>query len=285
MGKARTLGATALLLTWITACPAATLISTDFTKGETAGWVLNGRARLRDLTVDPARPRALSLTQNGQSQIGVAWTAMKFRVSSFSFIADVLLRHPGTSCPADGFAMSLANVDDPTTIGSDGGSLGLLDGDIDQFTAFEINTYHEQGLGDETERANCRSGKHVTFAFDVINPNTDASRMGGVSADPNEGGGKIGQILPPAGMEIMNGGFYRYQWNVAPDGTMSVYVTGLNDTNKQFQKVKVLEVKIAPALKAIDFEGRFGLSAATGGLVQHTDVAAVRIESPMVDPQ
>jgi hypothetical protein len=83
----------------------------------------------------------------------------------------------------------------------------------------------------------------------------------------------------------VNGGFYRYQWNVAPDSTMTVYVTGLSDGNKQFQKVKVLEVKINPALKAIDYEGRFGLHAATGGAFQITEVAAVRIESPIVEPQ
>jgi hypothetical protein len=62
-------------------------------------------------------------------------------------------------------------------------------------------------------------------------------------------------------------------------------VTGLNDSNKQFQKVKVLEQKIAASLGAIDFEGRFGMTAATGGAYIHSDIAAVRIDSPMIDPQ
>jgi hypothetical protein len=86
-------------------------------------------------------------------------------------------------------------------------------------------------------------------------------------------------------MKIVNGGFYRYQWNVAEDGTMQAFVTGLSDSNKQFQKVKVLEAKIAPALKAIGFEGHFGLSAATGGAFQTTEIATVRVDSPMIEPQ
>src|SRR5262245_34566503 len=107
MGKARTLLATALLLVSVAASEAATLITTDFTTGQAPGWVLNGRARFRDVSsVDASRPQALSLTQNGDTQLGVVWTEMKFRVPSFSFMADVLIRHPGSSCPADGFAMA-----------------------------------------------------------------------------------------------------------------------------------------------------------------------------------
>jgi hypothetical protein len=40
-----------------------------------------------------------------------------------------------------------------------------------------------------------------------------------------------------------------------------------------------------PNNNAINFEGRFGLTAATGGAVQFTEIAAVRVESPAVDPQ
>jgi hypothetical protein len=287
MGKGRTFLATMLLLTSVAAGQAATLISTDFTQGTAPGWVLNGRARFRDVsTVDASRPQALSLTQNGGSQTGVIWTEMKYRVPSFSFIADVLIRHPGTSCPADGVAMVFGNVDDPHTVAGGGGALGLFGGDITQFTAFEINTWRGQGLGDDDERADCKVGKHVTFAFDVINSGTDSSRTEGADpGDPNAGGAKIGQIVPPAGMQIVGGGWFRYQWNVAPDSTMTVYVTGLNDTNNQFKKVKVLEAKIGASLGAINFEGRFGMSAATGGAFIHSDIAAIRIDSPMIDPQ
>jgi hypothetical protein len=287
MSKARLLVGAALLLSSIAACQAATLISTDFTTGTAPGWVLNGRARFRDVsTVDASRPMALSLTQNGGNQTGVIWTEMKYRVPSFSFIADVLIRHPGTSCPADGFAMVFGNVDDPKTVAGGGGAMGLFGGDISQFTAFEINTWRGQGLGDDDERADCKVGKHVTFAFDVINSGTDSSRTEGQDpSDPNAGGAKIGQVVPPDGMTIVNGGWFRYQWNVATDGTMSVYVSGLGDSNKQFQKVKVLEQKIGASLGAIDFEGRFGMSAATGGAYIHTDIATVRVDSPMIDPQ
>jgi len=87
-------------------------------------------------------------------------------------------------------------------------------------------------------------------------------------------------------MKLVNGGFYRYQWNVdGVNNTMTVYVTGLEESNKQFQKVKVIEAKFDPAkVKIADFEGRWGMSAATGGAVQFTEVARARIDSPMIEP-
>jgi hypothetical protein len=86
-------------------------------------------------------------------------------------------------------------------------------------------------------------------------------------------------------MQILNGGFYRYQWNVAEDGTMQVFVTGVSRINRQFQQVKVLEAKIDPALQPIRFPGRFGLSAGTGGASIGVAVAAARIDSPVEPPQ
>jgi hypothetical protein len=65
---------------------------------------------------------------------------------------------------------------------------------------------------------------------------------------------------------------------------MQVFLTGLDEANKQFQKVKALEVKF-PNAKHIDFEGRWGMSAATGAAVQHVEVAALRVEAPAVGPQ
>jgi hypothetical protein len=286
MGKARMLFASALALAVMVPCQAATLIQTDFTKGDTTGWVLNGDStKIVDVAGDSARPKALSLTSDEGSQTGVAYTSASFTVPSFSYIADVQIRHDNSlGCPADGFAMSLVNVTDTSTVGGGGGSMGLFG--LDQFTAFEINTWRDQGAGTEDDRADCVTGKNETFAIDVVNPTVDNNaRTPGETGDAKAGGAKIGQVVPPTGMKIVNGGFYRYQWNVAEDGTMTTYVTGLSDSNKQFQKVKVLEVKIDPALKAIAFAGHFGLHAATGGAYQITEVAAARIDSPMIEPQ
>jgi len=260
----------------VTAARAETLVNTDFSKGS-AGWVINADARLLDPGTSGIT-QVLALTTNEYGQTGVAWTEIRRRVPSFSFTADIRVRHTAegfNACPADGVALAFAPVE-TDAVGSGGGGLGLFG--LEQFTAFEINTYHGQGLGE----GDCMDGGNVTFAIDMVNPNTDASR-GGERGTPETGGAKIGQVLPPDGMRIVNDDFYRYQWNVAADGTMSVYVTGLGDRNKQFQKVKVLEVKF-PDTKAIDFEGRWGLTAATGGSVQHTDVLAARIDVPMIDP-
>lgn len=275
MARQRALWIVVLALAAVGVGRTETLINTDFSKGAD-GWVLNGDAQLLDPKT-PGITRVLSLTQNDYAQTGVAWTELRRRVPSFSFIADMRIRFQSEgfgSCPADGLAMVFAPVE-TDAMGSGGGGLGIFG--LEQFTAFEINTYQGQGFGD------CASGLHVTFGFDVIHPNTDQTRSGGDRGTPEAGGAKIGQILPPTGMNIVNGGFYRYQWNVAPDGTMSVYVTGLEESNKEFQKVKVLEVKF-PTTGAIDFEGRWGFSAATGGAVQHSEVLTARIDVPMIDP-
>jgi hypothetical protein len=286
MGKARMLFASALALAVMVPCQAATLVQTDFTKGDTKGWILNGdSAKIVDVAGDSARPKALQLTSDEGSQTGVAYTELKQQVPSFSFIADVQIRHDNSlGCPADGFAMSFVNVDDTSTVGGGGGSMGLFG--LDQFTAFEINTWRDQGAGSETDRGDCVTGKNETFAIDVVNPTVDNNaRTPGETGDLKTGGAKIGQVVPPAGMKIVNGGFYRFQWNASEDGTMTVYATGLSDSNKQFQKVKVLEVKLDPALKPLGFAGHWGLHAATGGAYQTTEIAAARIDSPMIDPQ
>jgi hypothetical protein len=288
MGKARMLTALTLALATTSVCRAATLLQTDFTKGDTKGWVLNGdQVKVVDVAGDTAHPKALSLTSDEGSQTGVAWTELAQQVPSFSFIADAQIRHDDSlGCPADGFAMAFANITDTSTVGGGGGSIGLFGGAIEQFSAFEVNTWRDQGAGTEDDRADCKTGKNETFSFDVINASvSDNTRTPGTAGDPKAGGAKIGQVVPPSGMKIVNGGFYRYQWNVAEDGTMSVFVTGLSDSNKQFQKVKVLEQKIDPALKAIGFSGHWGLTAATGGAFQITEIAAARIDSPMIEPQ
>jgi len=288
MGKLRTLFAATMLLVVTGVAQAATLVSTDFTKGDTTGWVLNGaQAKLVGFAGDSLHPKVLQLTSDKGNQTGVAWTQMQFTVPSFSYIADVQIRHdPTLGCPADGFAMSFANVADPATVGGGGGAFGLFGGKIPAFSAFEVNEWRGQGLGTTAQRNDCVSGLNETFAFDVISDASKQNRVEGAApSDPAKGGAKIGQIVPPSGMQIVNGGFYRYQWNVAEDGTMTTYVTGLSDSNKQFQKVKVLEVKIDPSLKAIGFQGHWGLTAATGGAFQITEIAAARIDSPVIEPQ
>jgi hypothetical protein len=287
MGKARMLTALILALAVTGVCRAATLVNTDFTKGATTGWVLNGdQVKVVAVAGDTTRPKALQLTDDQGSETGVAWTTLAQTVPSFSFIADVQIRHDASlGCPADGFAMAFANITDTSTVGGGGGAIGLFGGAIEQFSAFEVNTWRDQGAGSETDRADCTTGKNETFSFDIINASVaDNTRSPGTAGTPDKGGAKIGQVVPPTGMKIVNGGFFRYQWNVAEDGTMDVFVTGLSDSNKQFQKVKVLEVKIAPALKPIGFQGHWGLTAATGGAFQITEIAAARIDSPMIAP-
>jgi hypothetical protein len=287
MGKVRTLFALTLALGVTSVCQAATLISTDFSKGDTKGWKLNGnndQVKIVDVAGDSARPKALALTTDQGGETGTAWNELKTKVTSLSYIADIQIRHDDSlGCPADGVAMVFAPVETDAQ-GGGGGSLGLFG--LDQFTAFEVNTWRGQGLGTDDEKNDGESCtkfmKHITFAFDVINANTESDRTSG-GGTPDAGGPKIGQVLPPTGMKIVNGGFYRYQWNVAENGDMAVYVTGLSDSNKQFQKVKVLEAK--GVKNGINFEGRFGLSAATGGAFQFTEIARVQVDSPMIDPQ
>ena len=290
MRRASGLFVLALVSATVSAGQASTLVSTDFSKGGSKGWCLNGDARLgRAAEAKLAGPgskrpdHVLELTSSGQAQTGVAWTVMKCRVSAFSYVADVRIRFdprgPG-DLPADGFTMAFAPVD-TGTIGGGGGSLGLFGGAIERFTAFEINTWRGQGL-DPPDAPAASIGKNETFAFDVITPrveNPDRAQ-GFPPADPKKGGAKIGQIVPPKGMKIVNGGWYRYQWDAADDGTMRVYVTGLDGANRRFQKVKVLETRIG--FNPIGFEGRFGLTAASGGAVQRAEVARVRIEGATV---
>jgi Bacterial lectin len=288
MRKLGTLFAATMLLVVTGVAQSATLISTDFTKGDTTGWVLNGaQVKVVNVAGDSVHPKVLQLTSDKGNQTAAVWTQMQFSVPSFSYIADVQISHdPTLGCPADGFAMSFANVADTATVGGGGGALGLFGGKIPQFAAFEVNEWRGQGLGTAAQRNDCVSDMNETFAFDVISDASKQNRVEGAApGDPTKGGAKIGQIVPPQGMPIVNGGFYRYQWNVAEDGTMQVFVTGLGELNSQFKQVKVLEAKIDPALNPIKFNGRFGLSAATGGAFVTVEVAAARIDSPVEPPQ
>jgi hypothetical protein len=268
------------------ACRAATLIDTDFAGGS-KGWVLNGAAKLEKKTT-AGRAQVLTLTHGEQEQAATVWSELKQKVPSFSFIADVRVRYDGGSpddCPGDGFALAFAPTK-PDAAGGIGGDLGLFGGTVETFTAFEVNTWWGQGLAADDEDARCNSDKDETFAFDVIRTGLEpgaGDRSAEVAAgSPEKGGIRIGQVCPPGEMKIVNAGWYRYHWNAAEDGTMTVYVTGLDDANKKHQKVKVLQAKFPKS--PIDFEGRWGLTAGTGSAVQTVDVATVRVESPMIEP-
>jgi hypothetical protein len=293
MVKVRTLLGVALALT-MGVSQAATLIDTDFTKGST-GWTINGTSQLMDPKTAGVT-QVLSLTQNSGSQTGTAWTELRQKVDSFSFTADIRIRfarvdpdgNEVNECPADGVVMGFAPVD-ADFVGGGGGSISLFSGEVETFTAMVINTWRGAGNGNDAERESCTTNtKYETFEFGVVTPAYgDFTRpQDGVVRTPDEGGSKINQTNPPAGMKLVNGGLYRYQWNVdGVNNTMTVYVTGLEDANKQFQKVKVIEAKFDPAkVKILDFEGRWGLAAATGGAVQYTDVFRARVDVPMIDP-
>jgi hypothetical protein len=298
MRRATTLLTLALFLTASGICWGETLVNTDFSKGST-GWVLNQDAQLETFS----GRQVLSLTRNEGSQTGVAWTDVRRRVPSFSFIADIRVRFDPPSdgaCPADG--MTLAYADTSTSaVGGGGGNLGLFNNpdEIGTFIALDINTWYGQGLGGGR---NCHALNSIseTIAFAVMKKDCstclespESGRSGdnaydrhtGVNSNenPERGGMKLGQSRLPQGMKIVNGGTYRYQWNVdGATNTMTCYVTGLDDNNKQFQKVKVTEIK--SGVPVLDFEGRWGLTAATGGAVQWTDVFNVRIDVPMIEP-
>jgi len=278
MVKVRTLLGVAALALMMGVAQAETLLSTDFTKNST-GWVLNGTAMLLDPQTAGVT-QLLSLTQNEGSQTGNVWTEISRQVPSFSFIADMRVRFTPANegdCPADGMAMVFAPVETDAQ-GGGGGGLGLVG--LETWTAFEINTWRDQGLVD---RDICTTGKFETLAFDVVTPESeDPGRTPGSQGTLEGGGTKIAQVQLPEGMKIVNGGLFRYQWNVAADGTMSVFMTGLEESNKQFQKVKVLEAKFP--MSPINFTGRWGFAAATGGAVQHSEVLNARIDSPMIDP-
>jgi hypothetical protein len=249
-------------------------------------WQLNGTAQLAIPSYTPGQPPAavLQLTQNGNFMAGTAWHKLKSKPASFTFIADIRARN-ASGCPADGFTMAFANTTE-TAVGGLGGNLGLFGAEtlIPEATAMEVNTCFCQGLGD----GDCETDTAVseTVAFDIANASAGHFRATGQNqpGDAQAGGFKMGQAALPAGMKIVNGGFYRYQWNVdGATNTMTLFITGLEEGNKQFQKAKVLEQKIG--VPVLNFEGRLGLTAATGGLNHTVEVTYTKIEVPMTGPQ
>jgi hypothetical protein len=285
MQRGRFIFAAALALATASA-QAATIVDSDFTLTDPtrppSGWQSNGTGGLGLNPSGPAPAIALELTHNQGSESGTAWTLTKGRVPSFTMWADVninfTLEFPA-NCPADGFTMAFADVA-PTAVGGGGGSLALYGAEevIPRFIAFEVNTWREQALESFPDCAN--NQEIVTFAFANANADSGVTRGGGT---PEAGGGKLAQKNPPAGLKIINGGWYRFQWNVDTDaGTMAAYATGLEDSNKSFQNVPLTDVKFGADAPKMNFTGRWGVTAATGGAVQGTRVARIRIDAPMV---
>jgi hypothetical protein len=305
MVTVRTLLSLALAATATTVCRAETLINTDFSQN-TTGWVLNGTAAKQDVD----GKQGLALLTGETDQAAAVWTDLKRQVPSFSFIADVRVRFtapdPASSdvaqrCPADGFTLAYANAN-ADALGGAGGNIGLFGAPdvLPTFVALEVNTWYNAGLG---RGFSCEATalKSETAAFDVMKANCDTcfsdptlgyndvdrayGRINAPNAygDPARGGQRLGQAGFPEGVKIVNGGTYRYHWNVdGATNTMTLYMTGLDDNNKQFQKVKVTEIKSGVPL--LDFEGRWGFTGGTGGAVQSAEVFTARIESPMIEP-
>jgi hypothetical protein len=311
MAKVRMLLGLALALT-MGVSQAETLLDVDFTKPDPKGFVIATVDSNAAQLLDPGTAgvtQVMSLTQNEGSQQGIIWTELKRQVPSFSFIADIRVRwqtdDPESACPADGMALAFADTGTDAA-GTAGGNLGLFNNpdQIARFIALDINTWYGQGLGLGTgaeageAAGNCRDayqgGETIAFAnmkpdFEGSMEDPDTGRAGydrhsneGYKGDPAKGGHKLGITRLPQGMRIVNGGTYRYQWDVdGATNTMTVYVTGLDENNKQFQKVKVAEIQSGKPV--LDFEGRWGITAATGGAVQITEVFRARVDVPKLD--
>src|SRR5262249_40857830 len=150
----------------------------------------------------------LRLTENRAGQVGSVWHKLRGRAPSFTFIADIRVSFAGTRsdpCPGEGFTMAFADaVED--ALGDGGANLGIFNAPIPQFTAFEVNTGNGQAPGKDaaSNSAACRAGKNETVAFDVMKTN-DTDR-GATPAAADRGGARIGQVNPPPGLRIVNGG-------------------------------------------------------------------------------
>jgi len=271
------------------------VLSTDFTLADPArvpsNWTLNGSAKF-DVTFNGATPVVqpiVSLTQNRNGQLGAIWTNDTYTLPSFTMYADVNVDfHPvgagvSAECPADGFALAFANSTTPNTNGSSGGGIGLYgnDAEIPQFVAAEVNTWYGNSIDDTST---CTTGKNVTFEFSNIDSSTGTGRsMGGT---PEAGGAFVGQVTAPDSLQnggFINGGWFRLQWDVdTASRKMDLYITGLDDTNKKIQNLKVAEVTFAASAPPLNFKGRFGLTSGTGGGTEGLRVRQVVVFSPAV---
>jgi hypothetical protein len=187
------------------------------------------------------------------------------------------------NCPADGFVLAFADAS-PEAVGGSGGDLALFDAPktIPSFIGFEVNLFFGDAPGNASSLATCNSGKNVTFAFESVGKATGYARKTGT---PDKGGAQVAPVTAPAGLQIVNGGWYRYQWNVdTVAGTMAAYLTGLEARNSQVQNLPLSSVTFGSAAPPINFDGRWGVAAATGGAASGVNVARVRVVAPMAAP-
>src|SRR5205807_1687677 len=106
------------------------------------------------------------------------------------------------------------------------------------------------------DRTTCDTGKFVTFAFDNLDKATGLNRdTPGKTGTPDAGGQKVAQVAANAlNLQIVNAGWYRYQWNVdATAGTMAAYITGLQDSNKAVQNMPLTKVTFGANAPKINF--------------------------------
>jgi len=290
MHRGRFIFVAALMLAAATARAAAPpLISTQFSMANAANiptaWQLNGTASL-ELLLGSATPDIdLALTHNVAGEGGNAWSQMQFPLPpSFTMWADVNVDfHPAANesqtCPADGFAMAFADGK-AKSIGGTGGSMGLYGAaDINSLIAFETNTWYGNAPGSLKD---CSTGNNVTFEFSAITGTKEARNMGGTAA---KGGAYIGQTVVPPNLngKIINGGWYRYQWDVdTTTGHMDAFITGLDDSNKTVQNEKLADVTLAATAPKAPAMGRFGIAAGTGGGAQGVHVRQIVVVSPSV---
>jgi hypothetical protein len=294
MYRGRFIFAAALMLAAANARAATTttLISQQFNLTNEAqivkDWQMNGHTS-PELLLGSATPDIdIVLTHNLDGEAGNIWTQKTFTPGpSFTMWADVNVDfHPtnnngeNQACPADGFAMAFIDSAKATALGGAGGSMGLYGSkDINNLIAFETNTWYGNAPG---KLKDCSSGNNVTFEFSDIAGKSGARNMGGT---PDKGGAYINQTVIPPNLngKLLNGGWYRYQWDVdASTGHMDAFITGLEDSNKTVQNEKLVDVTLGSGAPAIPATGRFGVAAGTGGGTEGVHVRQIVVATPSV---
>ena len=250
MHRGRFIFAAALALVAANARAAAPpVISTQFNMKNAANipldWQLNGTASL-ELLLGAATPDIdLALSHNVAGEAASVWTQKQFPAApSFTMWADINVDfHPAANedqkSPADGFALAFSDAAKATALGGGGGDVGLYESkDITNLIAFETNTWYGNAPG---KLKDASTGNNVTFEFSDVSGAKGKRNMGGTA---DKGGAYINQTVVPPNLngKILNGGWYRYQWDVdTTTGHMDAFITGLDDSNKDVQNEKLAE--------------------------------------------